>query len=194
MNQFQANLYTNQNEDGDHYPLFAREIKAAFKVMGQPGAAPSVYQPVPRAAVTATSVARMSLIAGSPRKFQPLVTENPMRFSGLSWRGRPLVDYLKELHAHNALKYYLVPGLFLVVFFIVVQCFFCGSIYPWALLGTWPANWQMITSLIASIRWVCLILLAFSGVILFYNNMSLLFFSARWRRPAGSILRPGRFS
>ena len=48
VNAFQANLYTNRDEDGLYHPLFAREIAAAAKIMGPPKAAPQSDQPLIR--------------------------------------------------------------------------------------------------------------------------------------------------
>jgi len=250
VNYFQANLYTNQNKDGLYHPLFAREIQAAFKVMGKPGAESLSDQPVIRApddirrmlAALAETLkgnrrfdnvrpryhfqgkiyylddhgklqataddswvtdeegfnishnvapTRMALGANGcgdchqrsshvfeswiAQEIQSLGSEAAFSLSGLSWRGRPLADYLEELHAHNSLKYYLVPGLFVLVFFLVVHRHACGRIQSWVVPGIWPIHLGVVKSLLIAVRWTCLFFLAFSGLVFFYNNMSLLF-------------------
>ena len=41
--------------------------------------------------------------------------------------------------------------------------------------GIWPVNLEVVKSLLIAVRWACLFFLAFSGLVFFYNNMSLLF-------------------
>ena len=250
VNAFQANLYTNRDEDGLYHPLFAREIAAAAKIMGPPKAAPQSDQPLIRepedirgmlSALKTTLTTNRRFGRVRPRyhlrgriyaldeagrlvdtpdttwvteekgfnishnvapthaalgaqgcgdchlrsshvfeswiaqELQSLETQAPLKMSGLSWRGRPLADYLKELHAHNWLKYYLVPGLFTLVFIIVVHRLVGGGLRSASLLETWTVNLQVARALLVTFQALAISFLAFSGLVFFYNNMSLLF-------------------
>jgi len=262
VNAFQANLYTNLDEDGIYHPLFAREIAAASKVMGTPKAAPVPDQPAIRepedirrmlSALGSTLATnrrfgvvrphyhlqgRIYALDGSgtlvvapdttwvtdekgfnishnvapthaalgakgcgdchqrsshvfeswiAQELQTLASETPFRLSGLSWRGRPLADYLKELHAHNSLKYYLVPGLFVLAFLGMVRRLVWTGLRHESRAAAWSVNVKVARVFLTSLHGLSMLFLVFSGTVFFYNNMSLLFIFFRDMETAGRL-------